>query len=185
MRAAIRDDRLEMAAGVPAGRSATAGSVPMEGMGALGDRTVFTVVDVASTTSAQATIVSIGTAATGRIQVRTGGEGSALFEARFDLVDGSTNVTINRPGRAPGVRRIVWAQTAQGMTRCQMGVNLGGLSSAALTPGSGMSDAPGLNLAAAVSSQTPRFAVCYRGSLAADARAAVIRWLARRFDVSL
>ncbi len=183
MRAVLADRRLEAIAGVPAGILVGSGSAVLTGFTELMDRVLYLVVDFTDLTAAYQSPARLGGGVSvGQLSLQASSAGGNGFGARFDLVDGSSNLTRYGSGRTLG-RHLAWAQTRNAMAAYDLNVDTSAALTGALTPGSGMEAAPQLVVPNPHAGMTGICAVAYRGSHDQPTRKRVLNWLAARYGL--
>lgn len=180
MRAIVADRRLEAIAGPPLAERTTVGTTTGILLDPMEDRTLYSVIEITGTASSYPTYALSGTFTTGGLSTRSGGSGTLLIGARFDMDGGSSNqIRYVADGRTTG-RHIVWAQVSSGMSVMLSGIDLKVSNPGKLEPGNGIAQA---TLQIYSSNDVVTYASLYRGAHDEATRRRVLSWLAQRYQI--
>lgn len=174
---------LESIAGTLLASVTTAGGSAPLTLGAFEGRTLYLVHDVVDTSANLMSLASIGSsisAGGGTMVIRTGSASSVYLENRPQTNNG-TPIFVDAAGARTIGRHVSSATASSGAISASICVDGGTITTLALTPGTGFTPNPLLNLATVTASDVPIYAVAYRGEHDAATRTRVTAWLARQY----
>lgn len=176
------DRRLEAIAGPPLFQRSTTGSMTVPVIDPMKGRTLYTVINITSTTASYPSFAIWGTFGAGALTTRALGPGSTYMGARFDTLSGSNDVNSSLYDTRTIGKHTVWAQVSDGMNSAVAGVDEKVGSAVSLTPAGGMPTAS-MSIPSNTGSTT-LFAVGYDQVHDQATRQRILAWLRQRYQVT-